>query len=121
MPPLSQEESQRLIKEVEGWELVEGGSKIRRGWTAKNFMAGIDFFNKVAALAEDEGHHPDLHLQGLPERVHRDHDPRGRRAHRERLHPGGEDQRDPDPGEEVSQKPSHVPIRRNRPGFWGAA
>jgi 4a-hydroxytetrahydrobiopterin dehydratase len=27
-------------------------------------MAGIDFFNKVAALAEDEGHHPDLHLQG---------------------------------------------------------
>ena len=27
-------------------------------------MAGIDFFNKVAALAEDEGHHPDLHLEG---------------------------------------------------------
>ena len=27
-------------------------------------MAGIDFFNKVAALAEEEGHHPDLHLVG---------------------------------------------------------
>jgi len=27
-------------------------------------MAGIEFFNKVAALAEDEGHHPDLHLEG---------------------------------------------------------
>ena len=27
-------------------------------------MAGIDFFNKVAALAEEEGHHPDLHLEG---------------------------------------------------------
>jgi len=64
VPPLSREESQRLIQEVGGWELVEGGIKIRRNWTAKNFMAGIDFFNKVAALAEDEGHHPDLHLEG---------------------------------------------------------
>jgi 4a-hydroxytetrahydrobiopterin dehydratase len=27
-------------------------------------MAGIEFFNRVAALAEDEGHHPDLHLEG---------------------------------------------------------
>ena len=49
---------------MEGWELVEEGKKIRRTWTAKNFMAGIDFFNKVAALAEEEGHHPDLHLEG---------------------------------------------------------
>jgi 4a-hydroxytetrahydrobiopterin dehydratase len=27
-------------------------------------MAGIEFFNKVAAVAEEEGHHPDLHLEG---------------------------------------------------------
>ena len=27
-------------------------------------MAAMDFFNKVAALAEEEGHHPDLHLVG---------------------------------------------------------
>jgi len=26
-------------------------------------MAGVEFFNKVAALAEEEGHHPDLHLE----------------------------------------------------------
>ena len=38
--------------------------QISRSWTVKNFMAGIDFFNKVAALAEEEGHHPDLHLEG---------------------------------------------------------
>ena len=38
--------------------------RIRREWVAKNFMAAIDFFNRVAALAEDEGHHPDLHLVG---------------------------------------------------------
>src|SRR5262245_35695655 len=27
-------------------------------------MAAIDFFNRVAQLAEEEGHHPDLHLVG---------------------------------------------------------
>jgi 4a-hydroxytetrahydrobiopterin dehydratase len=27
-------------------------------------MAGIDFFNAVAKPAEEEGHHPDLHLEG---------------------------------------------------------
>jgi 4a-hydroxytetrahydrobiopterin dehydratase len=64
IPALSHEESQRLLKDVPGWELVDGGKKIRRKWTAKNFMAGIGFFEKVAALAEDEGHHPDLHLTG---------------------------------------------------------
>lgn len=64
VPPLSREESESLINAVEGWELTEGGKKIRRKWTVKNFVAGIDFFNKVAALAEDEGHHPDLHLTG---------------------------------------------------------
>ena len=27
-------------------------------------MAAIDFFNRVAELAEAENHHPDLHLEG---------------------------------------------------------
>ena len=30
----------------------------------KDFLAGIEFFDRVAALAEAEGHHPDLHLEG---------------------------------------------------------
>ncbi len=27
-------------------------------------MAGIDFFSRVADVAENDGHHPDLHLEG---------------------------------------------------------
>jgi 4a-hydroxytetrahydrobiopterin dehydratase len=27
-------------------------------------MAGMHFFNKVAELAEEDGHHPDLHIEG---------------------------------------------------------
>jgi 4a-hydroxytetrahydrobiopterin dehydratase len=27
-------------------------------------MAGMHFFNKVAEIAEEDGHHPDLHIEG---------------------------------------------------------
>ena len=64
VPPLSREEAEALAANVDGWSLSAGGQRIRKTWTVRNFMAGIEFFNKVAALAEEEGHHPDLHLEG---------------------------------------------------------
>ena len=64
VPPLSREEAEAIVRNVEGWTLDPDGRRITRSWTMKDFMAGIDFFNKVAALAEEEGHHPDLHLEG---------------------------------------------------------
>jgi 4a-hydroxytetrahydrobiopterin dehydratase len=64
VPPLSTDEAKSLLESVEGWSLTADGKKIRRQWTLKNFMAGIDFFDKVAAIAEEQGHHPDLHLEG---------------------------------------------------------
>src|SRR4051794_35373094 len=64
VPPLSAEEASSLLGQVEGWRLTPDGRRIRREWTVKNFMAGIAFFDQVAALAEQEGHHPDLHLEG---------------------------------------------------------
>lgn len=64
VPKLSPEEAATLLEHVPGWKLVENGDRIRREWRARNFLAAIDFFNKVAELAESEGHHPDLHLVG---------------------------------------------------------
>jgi 4a-hydroxytetrahydrobiopterin dehydratase len=64
VPPLSREQAEATARNVEGWTLDPDGKRISRSWTVRNFMAGIDFFNKVAALAEEEGHHPDLHLEG---------------------------------------------------------
>jgi len=64
VPPLSPGEVEVFLDAVEGWSLTNQGQRIRREWAARNFMAGIAFFDKVAALAEDEGHHPDLHLVG---------------------------------------------------------
>jgi 4a-hydroxytetrahydrobiopterin dehydratase len=64
VPPLSPDEAQPYLEAVEGWSLTHEGQRIRREWVARNFMAGIAFFDKIAALAEEEGHHPDLHLVG---------------------------------------------------------
>ena len=64
VPPVPRQEAERLLRDLPGWTLSEDGIRIRREWTARHFMAAIDFFNRVARLAEDEGHHPDLHLVG---------------------------------------------------------
>jgi 4a-hydroxytetrahydrobiopterin dehydratase len=61
---LSPKEADQQLAHLAGWSLVKDGKRIRREWTVRNFMAAIEFFTKVAALAEEEGHHPDLHLEG---------------------------------------------------------
>jgi 4a-hydroxytetrahydrobiopterin dehydratase len=64
VPKYSLEESRAQLATLEGWQLTHDGQRIRKNWVVKNFMAGIDFFNRVAQAAEGEGHHPDLHLEG---------------------------------------------------------
>ncbi len=64
VPKYSRQEAEAQITGLSGWRLTPNGERIRKDWTVKNFMAGIKFFNAVADLAEDEGHHPDLHLEG---------------------------------------------------------
>jgi 4a-hydroxytetrahydrobiopterin dehydratase len=50
------------VESLPGWELSVDGLRIGKEWTVKDFAAGIDFFDRVGKLAEEEGHHPDLHL-----------------------------------------------------------
>ena len=56
-------EAEAQLHTLQGWRLVHDGQRIRKDWVVKNFIAGMDFFNRVAAVAEAEGHHPDLHLE----------------------------------------------------------
>jgi 4a-hydroxytetrahydrobiopterin dehydratase len=64
VPPLDEERVRQLLAAVPDWKLAADGKRIRREWRVKDFEAGLDFFNRVGALAEEEGHHPDLHLTG---------------------------------------------------------
>ena len=64
VPRLTPAEAQEQLTKLTGWSVVHNGERIRKEWIDKNFMAGLRFFNKVAEVAEAEGHHPDLHIVG---------------------------------------------------------
>ncbi len=64
VPKYSLEQSQAQLEKLSGWRLTYDGQRIRKDWVVKNFMAGMNFFNRVAEVAEADGHHPDLHLEG---------------------------------------------------------
>lgn len=64
IPPLSGEEVRQLLTRLPGWKLTADGKRIRREWRVKDFVTALDFFQRVAQIAEAEDHHPDLHLTG---------------------------------------------------------
>lgn len=59
-PKVSDDELALLIKEIPDWSpIVEDNIlKLQRVFTFDNFVAALDFSNKVGALAEEHGHHP---------------------------------------------------------------
>jgi 4a-hydroxytetrahydrobiopterin dehydratase len=61
---MAPEQIKQLMLALPHWHLSEDGKRIRREWRVHSFLAGLDFFQRVGRLAEEEGHHPDLHLTG---------------------------------------------------------
>ena len=61
IPPLVTEEIAELTPEVPDWTVVDE-HHLLRAFRFPDFVTALDFVNKVGALAEEQGHHPDLHL-----------------------------------------------------------
>lgn len=64
VPKFTREQAEEQVKALAGWKLTHGGERIRKDWVVKDYMAGLEFFRAVAEVAEQEDHHPDLHLEG---------------------------------------------------------
>jgi 4a-hydroxytetrahydrobiopterin dehydratase len=64
IPALTPEEIREHLAALPAWRLTDDGRRIRREWRAKDFATALDFFNRVGQIAEQEDHHPDLHLTG---------------------------------------------------------
>jgi 4a-hydroxytetrahydrobiopterin dehydratase len=64
VPRLDGEQVQSYLKQVPNWQLTTDQKRIRREWKVKDFRTALDFFNRVGQVAEQEDHHPDLHLVG---------------------------------------------------------
>jgi 4a-hydroxytetrahydrobiopterin dehydratase len=60
IPPLAEEEAHRLLAGAPGWKLEENGTRLTRRFEFKDFRKAIEFVNRVADIAEEEGHHPDI-------------------------------------------------------------
>jgi 4a-hydroxytetrahydrobiopterin dehydratase len=57
-PTLSTEEIANHLAQVSDWKVKE--SSIERTFSFNNFKEALAFFNKVAVVAEEEDHHPDM-------------------------------------------------------------
>jgi 4a-hydroxytetrahydrobiopterin dehydratase len=58
MSTYSKEQIREGLKKLQGWSVV--GKAIQRQFVFPNFMAAIQFVNKIAELAEKNNHHPDI-------------------------------------------------------------
>ncbi len=62
-PPMTDEDEDKYMPQVPDWTLNRGAThKLEREFKFKNFKAALAFVNKVGAIAENEGHHPDIHI-----------------------------------------------------------
>jgi 4a-hydroxytetrahydrobiopterin dehydratase len=60
IPPLTREEAERYLGQVRDWELLDDGRLVRRTYRFGDFREALAFVQGVGALAEAEGHHPDV-------------------------------------------------------------
>lgn len=58
--PLPREEVERLYREITGWTLSD--KSIERTFVFKDFRQAIDFVMKVADIAQEQDHHPDISI-----------------------------------------------------------
>ena len=69
IPPLNKEEIKKFKNLVDNDWNVENDKKIIREFVFSDYQTGINFTNKVAELAEDEGHHPYIHINFKKKKV----------------------------------------------------
>ena len=61
VPALKGEALEKLKAQVAGWQVVDE-HHLLKSYSFPDFKTALDFVNKAGAIAEEEGHHPDLLL-----------------------------------------------------------
>lgn len=59
--PLSPKEAQEMHAQIDAdWALIDDYRLLAKSFHFPNFKKTMQFVNKVADIAEEEGHHPDM-------------------------------------------------------------
>jgi len=62
VPPMEAQEAERLLARLDdGWDVVEV-HHLQRSYEFPDFAEALDFVNAIGRIAEEQGHHPDVHL-----------------------------------------------------------
>jgi 4a-hydroxytetrahydrobiopterin dehydratase len=61
VPPLKGEHLELMKTQVAGWQVV-AEHHLAKTFTFPDFRTALEFVNRAGAIAEQEGHHPDLCL-----------------------------------------------------------
>ena len=60
IPPLDCAGAEQLLDQTPAWSVSENCDRISRSFKFNDFVATLEFVNKVAEISEEEGHHPDI-------------------------------------------------------------
>ncbi len=61
-PALTPDQASDFMSHVPLWSIDSESIEISRTFRFKDFKEALAFTNKIGALAEEEGHHPDIRL-----------------------------------------------------------
>ena len=62
MKILTPHQVEQKLSGIPHWEMI--GSEISRNFVLTDFLTAIRFVNRIAELAEEAGHHPDILMHG---------------------------------------------------------
>lgn len=60
--PLNRTEAEVLLGQLNQWSLSDDATHIQKQYSFPDFAQALAFVDRVGALAEQEGHHPDITL-----------------------------------------------------------
>jgi 4a-hydroxytetrahydrobiopterin dehydratase len=58
--PMPAEEAQEMLKQVPEWSLTHEATRLERRYKFRDFAEANRFVDRVGAMAEEQGHHPDI-------------------------------------------------------------
>src|SRR5262249_39101605 len=61
VPPLTPAEFTPLLGQLHGWDVADA-KRLSRTYRFKNFAEAMAYANRVADIAEEQAHHPDLYV-----------------------------------------------------------
>jgi 4a-hydroxytetrahydrobiopterin dehydratase len=60
IPPMALDQAKLYLQQTPHWRLLSEGTRIERTFKFANFKEALEFVDQIGALAEAEGHHPDI-------------------------------------------------------------